>query len=121
MRKFNSTIGKEMMMNRFFKIFFINILILLELFCMGCCANLESSINISVIPVYTYQILNTYPHDQSAFTEGLVFEDNILYEGTGLYKYSNLRRVELETGKVLQIRELPNQYFGEGITIYKNI
>ncbi|TFG91183.1 MAG: glutaminyl-peptide cyclotransferase [Candidatus Atribacteria bacterium] len=107
-------------MNRFFKIFFIGLFILLAVLCIGCCSNLGSSTNINVIPVYTYQILNTYPHDQSAFTEGLVFEDDILYEGTGLYKYSNLRRVELETGKVLQIRELPNQYFGEGITIYKN-
>jgi len=107
-------------MNRFFRIFFINILILLGLFCIGCCSNLGSSININVIPVYTYQVLNTYPHDQSAFTEGLVFEDGVLYEGTGLYECSNLRRVELETGKVLQIRELSSQYFGEGITIYKN-
>ena len=107
-------------MNRFFRIFFINILILLGLFCIGCCSNLGSSININVIPIYSYQVLNTYPHDQSAFTEGLVFEDVVLYEGTGLYECSNLRRVELETGKVLQIRELPNQYFGEGITIYKN-
>ena len=107
-------------MNRFFRIFFINNLILLGLFCISYCSNLGSSININVIPAYTYQVLNTYPHDQSAFTEGLVFEDGVLYEGTGLYECSNLRRVELETGKVLQIRELPDQYFGEGITIYKN-
>ena len=120
MSRFNTTIGKKMIMNRFFKIFFIRLFILLAVSCIGCCSNLGSSTNINVIPVYTYQILNTYPHDQSAFTEGLVFEDDILYEGTGLYQYSNLRRVELETGKVLQIRELPNQYFGEGITIYKN-
>jgi len=108
------------MMNRFFRIFFIGNFILFGLFCVGCCSNLGSSTNINVIPVYTYQVKNTYPHDQSAFTEGLVFENGVLYEGTGLYEYSNLRRVELETGKVLQIRELPNQYFGEGITIYKN-
>ena len=120
MRRFNITTGKEMMMNRFFKIFFIGLFILLAVLCMGCCANLGSSIDINAIPVYTYQVLNTYPHDQSAFTEGLVFEDGVLYEGTGLYKYSNLRRVKLETGKILQIRELSNQYFGEGITIYGN-
>jgi len=120
MRRFNTTIGKEIMMNRFFKIFFINTLILLGLLCIGCCSTSEPSINTNVIPVYTYQVFNTYPHDQSAFTEGLVFEDGVLYEGTGLYEYSNLRRVELETGKLLQVRELPNQYFGEGITIYKN-
>jgi glutamine cyclotransferase len=111
---------KEIMMNRFFRIFFIGLFALLEVLRVGYCSNLEFPTTFSVIPVYTYQVLNTYPHDQSAFTEGLVFEDGVLYEGTGLYEYSNLRRVELETGKVLQIRELPNQYFGEGITIYKN-
>jgi len=108
------------MMNRFFRIFFIGLFALLEVLCVGYCSNLEFSTTFSVIPVYTYQVLNTYPHDQTAFTEGLVFEDGVLYEGSGLYGHSNLRRVELETGKVLQIRELPNQYFGEGITIYKN-
>ncbi|MCJ7656520.1 MAG: glutaminyl-peptide cyclotransferase, partial [Candidatus Atribacteria bacterium] len=108
------------MMNRFFRIFFIGNLILFGLFCVGCYSNLGSSTNINVIPVYTYQVKNTYPHDQSAFTEGLVFEEGVLYEGTGLYGYSNLRRVELETGKILQIRELPNRYFGEGIAMYKN-
>jgi len=69
-------------------------------------------------PVYTYRIVNTYPHDPGAFTEGLVCEDGSLYEGTGLNGSSSLRKVELETGAVLQIYELPSQYFGEGITIY---
>jgi glutamine cyclotransferase len=108
------------MINRFFRIFFIGLFALLEVLRVGHCLNLEFLITFNVIPVYTYQVLNTYPHDQSAFTEGLAFEDGVLYESTGLYGYSNLRRVELETGKILQIRELPNQYFGEGITIYKN-
>ena len=107
-------------MNRFFRISFIGLFALLEVLRVGYCSNLEFPTTFNVIPVYTYQVLNTYPHDMSAFTEGLVFEDGVLYEGTGLYGYSNLRRVELETGKVLQIRELPSQYFGEGITIYKN-
>ncbi len=72
----------------------------------------------NVTPVYTYKVVNTYPHDQNAFTQGLVFEDGALFEGTGLYGQSTLRRVELETGDILQIHELPAQYFGEGITIY---
>lgn len=72
----------------------------------------------AVIPVYTYVIVNTYPHDRDAFTQGLVFEGGFLYEGTGLYGYSTLRRVDLETGAVLQVRELSAQFFGEGITIY---
>jgi glutamine cyclotransferase len=74
--------------------------------------------NSSHTAVYTYNIVNTYPHDRNAFTEGLVFEDGVLYEGTGLYGQSSLRRVELETGDVLQIRELSSEFFGEGITIY---
>jgi len=72
------------------------------------------------IPVYTYNITSIYPHDRDAFTQGLVFEDGVLYEGTGLYGNSTLRRVELETGDILQIRELSAQFFGEGITIYEN-
>lgn len=68
--------------------------------------------------IYTYTIVHTYPHDPNAFTQGLIFEDDVLYEGTGLWGRSSLRRVELETGEVLQIYELPDQYFGEGVTIY---
>ena len=67
---------------------------------------------------YTYSIVNVYPHDKNAFTEGLVFENGVLYESTGLYGNSTLRRVELETGKILQLYVLPNQFFGEGITIF---
>jgi len=67
---------------------------------------------------YTYSIVNVYPHDKNAFTQGLVFENGVLYESTGLYGNSTLRRVELETGKILQLYALPNQFFGEGITIF---
>ena len=74
----------------------------------------------NVTPVYTYKVVNTYPHDQNALTQGLVFEDGALFEGTGLEGQSTLRRVELETGDILQIHELPAQYFGEGITIYES-
>jgi glutamine cyclotransferase len=69
------------------------------------------------IPVYSCSIVNTYPHDRNAFTEGLVFDDGVLYEGTGRYGNSSLRKVQLETGDVLQIRELSPEFFGEGITI----
>jgi len=67
---------------------------------------------------FTYEVVNAYPHDRNAFTEGLVFESGVLYEGTGRQGYSTLRRVELTTGDVLQIRKLPDQLFGEGITIF---
>lgn len=72
------------------------------------------------IPIYTYKVINAFPHDKKAFTQGLVFEDGYLYEGTGHYGASTLRKVELETGKVLHIYKLPPHFFGEGITIYRN-
>ena len=107
-------------MNRSLRIFIIGLLVLTGVFFIYHSSNLEPSTNSNVIPVYTYKVVKTYPHDRSAFTEGLVFEDDVLYEGTGLRGYSNLRRVKLETGEILQIRELPPQFFGEGVTIYKN-
>ena len=69
---------------------------------------------------YSYRIVNTYPHDENAFTQGLLFDDGVLYESTGLYGGSSLRRVELETGKILQSYALPIQYFGEGITLFED-
>jgi glutamine cyclotransferase len=66
---------------------------------------------------YTYGVVNVYPHDTNAFTEGLVFDGGFLYESTGLYGNSSLRRVDLETGGVLQLLSLQPQYFGEGIAV----
>jgi glutaminyl-peptide cyclotransferase len=71
-------------------------------------------------PVARYRIEHTYPHDASAFTQGLEFVDGYLYEGTGLNGRSEIRKVELTTGKVLQRRRLPEEHFGEGITIWKS-
>jgi glutaminyl-peptide cyclotransferase len=72
------------------------------------------------IPTYSYQIINVFPHDPQAFTEGLVWGNGFLYEGTGLQGRSSLRRTELTTGKVLQIHNLPAEYFGEGITLCRD-
>jgi glutamine cyclotransferase len=69
-------------------------------------------------PVSTYRVLGSYPHDPAAFTQGLVLENGVLFEGTGRYGQSSIRRVDLETGAVLDHRDLLNQYFGEGITIF---
>lgn len=69
-------------------------------------------------PVYSYRIVNTFPHDNTAFTQGLEFKDGFLYEGTGQYGASSLRKVQLETGAVLENHQLPADYFGEGITIF---
>src|SRR5256885_941415 len=72
------------------------------------------------LPLFGYQIVRVYPHDADAFNQGLQYVDGVLYEGTGLHGRSSIRRVALETGKVEQKREVPEQYFGEGITVWKN-
>ncbi len=71
------------------------------------------------IPVYGYEVVHTYPHDRTAFTEGLFYLNGFLYEGTGIEEQSSIRKVKLETGEVLQKRDLPN-YFGEGIINWKD-
>lgn len=70
------------------------------------------------IPVYTYDIINSYPHDQNAFTQGLVYQNGYIYESTGRHGSSSLRKVDLQSGEVIQISSLPNRFFGEGITIF---
>jgi glutamine cyclotransferase len=67
--------------------------------------------------VHTYKIKKTYPHDRSAFTQGLSYGDGFFYESTGLRGRSSLRRVEVETGAVLQQTSLLPEYFGEGIAV----
>jgi glutamine cyclotransferase len=67
------------------------------------------------LPVYGYEIVKRYPHDPSAFTEGLFYHDGFLYESTG--QKSSLRKVDLETGKVVQKFDLPREDFGEGIAM----
>jgi glutamine cyclotransferase len=110
-------VSKVIFMNRLFRIFIVGLFALLgAAFVFSCLIPGNSD----VIPVYTYNIVNTYPHDRNAFIQGLVFEDGVLYEGTGRFGQSTLRRVELETGDILQIRELSAEFFGEGITIYGN-
>jgi glutamine cyclotransferase len=66
-------------------------------------------------PVQGYRVIASYPHDPQAFTQGLIYENGQLFEGTGLNGRSSLRRVELESGNVLQSVALADQYFGEGI------
>lgn len=67
-------------------------------------------------PTYTYRVVRVYPHDANAFTQGLIYLEGYLYESTGLHGKSTVRKVHLETGKVLQEHSLPRQYFGEGLT-----
>ncbi|MBL7473600.1 glutaminyl-peptide cyclotransferase [Robertkochia sediminum] len=70
--------------------------------------------------IYTYEIINTFPHDMEAFTQGLEFHNNELFESTGRKGFSSLRKVDLETGEIKQIVPLNSAYFGEGITIMNN-
>ncbi len=67
--------------------------------------------------VYSYEIINEFPHDDKAFTQGFVFHNGFFYESTGQLGSSSLRKVEIETGKVLQKIDLDRKYFGEGLTI----
>jgi glutamine cyclotransferase len=76
-----------------------------------------SATSSALLPVYTYRTVNVFPHDPTAFTQGLVYQDGVFYEGTGLRGQSTLRRVDSATGQVLQGIRLPDQYFGEGIAI----
>ena len=108
-------------MNRSNRILFTGLPLLVAIILTGSCSGLPSpsaTTTADTVPVYTYRIINSYPHDPNAFTQGLVFDNGNLYEGTGLYGHSTLRKVELATGKVLQIRELSSEFFGEGVTIY---
>lgn len=66
---------------------------------------------------YGYRVTKTYPHDRAAFTQGLEYCDGFLYEGTGLAGRSSVRKVQIDTGRVLQKFDLPQPFFGEGITV----
>jgi glutaminyl-peptide cyclotransferase len=82
--------------------------------CALACAGVQAA-----VPRYGYEIVHTYPHDPSAFTEGLFYLNGFLYESTGLEEHSTIRKVRLETGEVLQKVDIPAQYFGEGIVNWR--
>lgn len=86
---------------------------------------MESTSNIVIVPrsapeQYAFSVVNTFPHDIKAYTQGLEYEDGFLYESTGLKGKSSLRKVELTTGRVLKKIDLPATLFGEGLTIVGN-
>src|SRR5579883_134789 len=94
-----------------------------RLFCLASAIGLTTSHAFAApadIPIYTYQIVHIYPHDRTAFTEGLLFRDGYLYESTGMNGASSIRKVDLKTGRVVQQRDLSNAVFGEGIVDWKN-
>jgi len=74
----------------------------------------------AAVAAYEIEVVHTYPHDPTAFTEGLFYLNGVLYESTGLQGHSTIRKVRLETGEVLQKLDVPAQYFGEGIVNWKS-
>ncbi|WP_166961158.1 glutaminyl-peptide cyclotransferase [Yeosuana marina] len=87
----------------------------------------QQSINENIIilnneqpKIYTYKIINEYPHDITSYTQGLEFFNDTLYESTGQYKESKLRKVDYKTGEILKNVNLADEYFGEGLTILNN-
>jgi glutamine cyclotransferase len=106
------------------KLLIIGTVLLLLATTMSCLPSAETdddNISESIsqpAPTYTYKVINSYPHDRDAFTQGLAFEKAFLYESTGRYGSSSLRKVDIRTGEVLQVHSLSDQYFGEGITIF---
>jgi glutaminyl-peptide cyclotransferase len=80
------------------------------------CAIAQSTPVTKQIPRFKVKIIRTFPHDPDAFTEGMIYSGGFLYESTGLNGKSSMRKVELETGKVVKEFDLPSQYFGEGLT-----
>jgi glutaminyl-peptide cyclotransferase len=74
----------------------------------------------AAIPIYDVDIVHTYPHDASAFTEGLFYLNGFLYESTGLEQHSSIRKVRVETGEIVQKIDIPAQYFGEGIVNWRS-
>jgi glutamine cyclotransferase len=79
----------------------------------------DSSPGNRTLSKYGYEVVHVFPHDPNAFTQGLEFQDGKLLESTGQEGRSSLRRVELETGKVLQKVDVPNPFFAEGLTLLK--
>lgn len=90
----------------------IKLFLLLSLLFAGAMAQGE-------VTTYSFKVVGSYPHDPKAFTQGLVYYKGFLYEGTGLNGSSELRKVELKTGKVLQRKALADKYFGEGIVLFE--
>ena len=79
-------------------------------------SNRREAASASSVEQYGYEVVREYPHDRQAFTQGLLYRDGVLYESTGLYGRSTLRKVRLETGEVLQRQEVDSRYFAEGLT-----
>jgi glutaminyl-peptide cyclotransferase len=88
-------------------------------FVLGICAWACAMAVRAAVPIYEPEVVHTYPHDTTAFTEGLFYSKGYLYESTGLEGRSTIRKVRLETGAVVQKIDIPAEYFGEGIVDWR--
>ena len=80
----------------------------------------QTTASAGATPKYTFAIVRVFPHDTSAYTQGLAYRDGFLYEGTGRNGQSSLRKVRPETGEVIRRLDLASEYFGEGIPLVKD-
>ena len=109
---------------------FVRIILLLPVFFLGLGSALAAdkfqewpafSLQIKTkAPISAIKVINIFPHDPDAFTQGLVYHQGYLYESTGLNGRSTLRKMDIKTGKIIEIIKLAQEYFGEGITILGN-
>ncbi|MBN1474095.1 MAG: glutaminyl-peptide cyclotransferase [Syntrophaceae bacterium] len=93
---------------------------LLIIFCSAQCFAADFYFKNTKAPISTINVINIYPHDPEAFTQGLFYRNGFLYESTGLLGTSTLRKVDLVTGNILDKIKLSENYFGEGITYLNN-
>lgn len=96
------------------------LLLLSSLFLISCISPINEKPQKNQATHYSYQIINRYPHDRKALTQGLIFNQGFLYESTGLFRHSSLRQVDLTSGRVVQKKALDNHLFAEGLTLWKN-
>jgi glutamine cyclotransferase len=89
-------------------------------FLIGQTSQTSRQASANATPEYSFTVVRVFPHDTSAYTQGLAYRDGFLYEGTGRNGQSSLRKVSLETGEVIQRADLGFEFFGEGITIIKD-
>ena len=119
--KLKVEISKFKTQSSILKVFVFGLISLLESagFSFGLCST-RPTVQGSSVPVFGYKVIKVYPHDPEAYTQGLVFHQGVLYEGTGLLGKSSLRKVDPETGRILKLVPLPDQLFGEGITLWED-
>ncbi|UCH80096.1 MAG: glutaminyl-peptide cyclotransferase [Nitrospiraceae bacterium] len=104
--------------NNTFSRFPILFFLLLLIFSQPVCSDNNNHVSLSLL--IDYKVINTFPHDDQAFTQGLAFKNGLLYEGTGMYGKSELTKRRLESIRPLKRYKLPSSLFGEGITVYND-